>query len=491
MSPSTCRPFTPALFVVPVVAALWGIGSARADNLDAPLAGYTEKDVLTALKLKDVKHVGVLPFRVKKGKAAESFLSAPLCQSMTTRLENTLILVDPQNPEDTIGIIRDAALTASHQKGGAWFKDAAARKKLFDLTYTPAYGTAKVKADAFLTGVIESPGREGKVKVKIEMFTRKSPELVKVSEFSVEPDRYLLADLGYNFNLSRTAVRSRSTRERDRMVVSLVRRRDEGQPPPPGSEVTTATPENVGGFTVGVLYGDRPVEIKPLSEGSTDTTWTLPAIPPGTEFTLELTYNGRVDGNLGVIVTVNGKSTWQQESGDSITLRKWLYDRSSLNKVDAYKGFYLDEKQYLPFKVLGVEESAARANEFGDRAGWIQIDVFASGDQPSQTDEPKRVTSRGLPRAVDPKTKRFLPVHFRSLADAQKQLAQVNHVKRSLVRGRSPDEGGLIVPGDSPITVDEVKKGQLPNPVLIGTLKIRYYNPTTPLRVTPGTPGQP
>jgi len=237
-------------------------------------------------------------------------------------------------------------------------------------------------------------------------------------------------------------------------------------------------------LTVGIQYGGRDIEIKPISEGNPGGDYYIPPIPPDSDFVLNLTYNGKVDGKLGVIAKFNGASTWQQETGESVNLRKWIYNReTNLNKPDPFKGFYVDvEGNYLPFKVLTAAESEAKQPELGGRVGWIDIDVFASGDAKTQ-DEPKRVTSRGLPHVIDAKNKKILPAKPATLKEAQDQLSQLNHVQRSLVRRRSADEGGIIIPGEAATAGGPLTQGQLPNPVLIGTLHIRYYDPSR-LRVT-------
>src|SRR5262249_29456264 len=116
------------------------------------------------------------------------------------------------------------------------------------------------------------------------------------------------------------------------------------------------------------------------------------------------------------------------------------------------------------------KESAEMANELGPRAGWIDIDVFGSGDEKKDgNDEPEaKISSRGLSRwRRKPGT----------LKQAQAMLRKANNVKvkKSKVVRRGP--GGLILPEME--AWEEVKLGtaDLPNPVHLGGISIRYYEP--------------
>jgi len=469
------------LFVPLALALLAPAPAARADHLDPPLVGHASR-VLNALRDEKVQNVGVLPFRVKKGNRPESFIAGPINIGMTTRVENALIMVeDPK--QSAIGVIRDAAGTASRAKVGAWYTNEAERKKLFDVSYNLAWGDRKVKADAFLTGLIENTGDRETVKVTIQAFFKKDPrKLVEVARFTCDSDRALFSDLGYNFVLPRSAlVKHRSPASRDKAVASLVKRRDEGQPPIPG-EVQPGTPEDTAGLATGVLYNSSPIEIKPISEG-TQGEYFIPPIKTGTTFQLLLTYNGKAQGKIGAIVKVNGESTWRQERGESINLRKWLYSpEKSLNKADVFNGYYiqLEGKNVLPFQVLTAEQSLAHVSQLGDRVGWIDIDVFHSGT-PSTVDDRMIISTRGMAaRGADGK----FPRKAATLVEAQNQLYAANHVHKRKVRGRD-QEGGLLAPAGIPKEDLVILEGMLPNPILVGSIHIKYYDPgQTPMKIS-------
>jgi hypothetical protein len=140
------------------------------------------------------------------------------------------------------------------------------------------------------------------------------------------------------------------------------------------------------------------------------------------------------------------------------------------DRPDILEGFYMDTKgnNLQRFKVLTAEQSAAKASELGDRAGWIDVDVFASGggktDEETDSEE-ARVTTRGLARSA----KR--PATLREL---RKLLAKANNVRLPTARGRSI--GGLIVHEATPEKGAPILTGSLTNPVHLGGISIKYWD---------------
>src|SRR5262249_52240714 len=152
-----------------------------------------------------------------------------------TRLENALVMVTDPKQTSPIGIIRDAAGTASRARVGAWYSVPAERAKLFKVNYKLAWGDKTVQPDAFLTGRIVNDGDRETTSVVIEAFYKKDPQkLVKLAELDCTTDRSLLSDLGYSFALSRSALaKARTAADRDKVAARIARRSDEGQQVPP------------------------------------------------------------------------------------------------------------------------------------------------------------------------------------------------------------------------------------------------------------------
>jgi hypothetical protein len=454
---------------------------ARAGQLDEDLlkkGGH----VLLYLNDKGYRNVGVLPFQVKKGYRPASFEGAPVAMNLTTRLENTLIL--SQDPAGkTLGIIRNAAGSASRAQVGAYRTNPVAFRKLFVQDYPLAWGNRKVKADVFLTGTVINSGKDrSRTTVVIEAFDAKSMKAgkllkEKVCELTFPTDRAMLSDLGYAWSLSPTVLRRGfSAGQRDQVALRQVTRRDEqGDNSPRPDESQANTPVNIAGFSFEIYYNNAKQPITPLSEGqpgSKAPLYQVPPAPPGADIVMVLTRQDESQKMLGAVLKVNGKSTWQLEDGENIQCRKWLYGPDRKGQPDRFLGFYMDTegRNLRKFKVLTPEESADRARELGNRVGWIDIEVFASGAGGAPGDSTKMISTRSLAaRQVAPGS---------GLREVQRALRKANNVRMKPVK--LPLQPRLVVSRDvidaevEPIESGAITTGELPNPQSLGSISIRY-----------------
>jgi hypothetical protein len=465
------------------LALLLAASTTRAANLDAALLKAAPK-ILEYLKSENYQNVGVLPFQVQKGTRKASYDAAPLAANLPGRVENALIMSQGDDEKTAVRIIRDAAGVAARAKAGRYTTDDDAFKKLFRLRYPLAWGTRKVRADAFLTGVVLNTGDRAKTKIKWLLLTPESRsggtlkplDLKKVDV--VRTDRSLLRDLGYTFALSRSVLkRDVSAEDRDDYAIDQVDQREQGKTRPGSGQSNEVTPTNIEGMAFELRYNGVTQKLRPISQttrGSKSPQYEADPVEPDTEVTMVLTRLLDEDKRLGVVVRVNGRSTWKEEEEEPIKCVKWLYDLSAKGKPDVFRGFYDDAtgKNVRKFRVASAEESAAKASDLGDRAGWIDIDVFASRESevdvsPSKTDEDEvKVSTRGLAR---PKKRP------RTLGEAQIQLRKANNVKvkkNGLSRGR----GGLILAEVEPSDEVQLDKAELPNPIHLGGISIRYYD---------------
>src|SRR5262249_53059275 len=142
------------------------------------------------------------------------------------------------------------------------------------------------------------------------------------------------------------------------------------------------TPGNVGGFAFELQYDGVKQELKPIAgkQGSSMPEYETATPNVGAKVTMYTTRMDSSSGKMGLLLLVNGLSSWQREKGDPMGLRRWIYGPTS--KKEEYKGFYMDlaGKNLLPFKVLTEKESLEKAGEFGEHAGWIHVHVFSSND---------------------------------------------------------------------------------------------------------------
>jgi hypothetical protein len=452
-----------------------GKQTAPAKNLDIGLLKQAPKMVMF-LSEKGYKNIGVLPFKVKKGTREAGFYSGPLGTTLPGRLENALIMSMGDDESVALNIIRDAGGAASQQKVGRWLRDRTAFNKLFAASYPVAWGNKKVRPDVFLTGTISNTGNRATTTVEVLGFDKDSwmggsVKAFRVTQFTVKTDRALLRDLGYSYALARSALRRDATAEdRDEQALAQVNKEEGGQKPPQGGQ-TAHSPTLVAGMAFEIYYNGVRQTIRPLSENQEEAKSPLfqvdPA-PPGARVLLVLTRVSDENRRLGVCLKLNGQSTFQLDDRDPMQCRKWLYDLSDRGKPDKLHGVWMDTKGTVqPFRVLTAEESAARANELGERAGWIDLDVFASGEGPAQPEEQMMVSTRGLARGSR---------KFSSLKALQQRLMKVNNVRHRKTATVRRTGGGLIVPDPEPVPGVSLETGELPNPVRLGGISIKYYD---------------
>jgi hypothetical protein len=475
------------------IALLLASAPARAAHLDEALL-KAAPTILTYLKTERYANVGILPFKVQKGTRTASYLGAPPTLNIPGRLENALIMCQGSNEARAVGIIRDAAGTASKAKIGSYTRNPIAFRGLFSTQYNLAWGNKKVKADAFVTGIVKNTGDRSSTTIVVQVFTSKSRvggslKLIEIGEpIVLKTDRSLLRDLGYTYALSRSMLkRGVTASRRDQEAVDQVNKQEQGQKKPQTSGQSGAiTPDNIAGMAFELRYNGGKQALRPLAgsqQGAKLPQFEADPMMPGTTISMVLTRLLGDDKALGVVLKVNGRSTWKEEADESIKCRKWLYDLSKKDKPDEFLGFYEDAegKNLRKFQVLTEEDAGARASELGDRAGWIDIDVYASSDAgpgPGQKsdEEEMMVSTRGLSRS------RTAP---RTLKDLQARLRKANNVKVKVSKVTPRGPGGLLLPEMEPSDEVKIDKGELPGPVHLGGISIKYYDRASAKTVQP------
>jgi hypothetical protein len=471
-----------ALFAV-ALGLGWAVETAEAANLDKGLLKETGP-IMDKLAEHSVKTVGVLPFRVKKGERQAGFDAAPLATGLPGRIENALIVGPGGSALKAIGVIRDATAAANKAKVGPWMTSKAAFDRLFSTPYPLAWGNTSKKPDAFITGeVINSAGDRYHTRVIVQMITAKSwkagkPDPIKIHEFKVDTDRSLLRDLGYAYALPRALTKKKGVKSRDldQQAVQQVDKEEQGQKQKAETteekKQTSHTPDNVAGFRFEIEYNKAKQEITARTGGSQaqQPGFRVNAAEPGQEVWLYLTRVSGDDGKLGAVIKVNGKSVYEEQDTESIGCKKWIYDPSAKDKRWDFGGFYFGKDSVKPFKVLTAEESEVKASELGSRAGWIDIDIFASGGSGGgggggQQEEELLISTRGAVKA-----------RSTTLKDLQTRIAKANNLK--LVKSTFKARGGIIHMDSEPRSAEPLGSDELPNPKRIGGISIQYYENT-------------
>lgn len=410
---------------------------ARADKIDAKLHEQAPA-ILAALKKADVKAVGVLRFRAERGKKAEGFDVGPINDGLAARVENLLVI--HADRADPIGVLRDPNAVAAAARLGGWYTTPAVRKRLFETEYPLAWGSTRARPDAFLTGVVRCKDDMTRTTVAVEMFTAKEPsKFVRLTEFTVPTDRLILTDLGVRFSVPRGAGIKRGGDDEDRFVIGEVRKREDdasggGNPPPPAAGL------DVGGVTYRLRAGGESVPFR--ATGSAGEGWEATSPAPGTAVTMTL--KNTTDRRVGVVLKVNEVSTIFSQTEDSALCRKWVIEPG---KEIQLKGFYQEDRQYAPFKVLAGDEARAAAEQLGDKAGRVRVEVFDEGEggafAPLSVSLPRRIPEAkiGAARRSLDTLRPGLLAASRAKVETRTETVNGKAIKREII---VPDKDALL-----------------------------------------------
>lgn len=473
--------FWPGLALLTVLGL--SVPTVRADNIDARL-NEEAPAIMKYLQQHNVKNVGVLLFRLQKGKSPSSFNAGPINANMATRLENLLILYAEN--DKSLGVIRNASAVVASQLPKSHWNEAndAMRAATFKFDYPLAWGNQKVKANAFLVGSVGLSEDLKKTTVLIAGYRPGTPSIEKIVQFSVDTDRNILADSGQSFLLSRSLIKKRSTEVRkrgesldqmlDKDAVMDADMRDKKQP-------TDASGSEYIDFQVIYDNNVQPMQPDEMSPGEL----RIPKPQPGQEIRFELI--NKSPEELGVVIMVNGKSTIDESVETPDQCRKWILPADGAKYT--VRGFYNEENQrdvVSPFRVV-MRDDPLVVNELANsKLGVIEVFLFLRGKvgpEPPVEDEmlisQRKLSLRGVSGTSMKKT--GTP---RSLADAQSQLMRAAGMKKN-VQERKATTGGGITKRDfivkdpdetRKIMLDLERREKIQNPTLVGAPVIIRYN---------------
>lgn len=425
------------LLPVTTMLALLAAPAARADNLEKKLHEQAPK-LMKYLEEHRAYTVGVLKFRVQKGKQLPSFNVGLLNSSLAERLTNVLIM--NTSSERPLTILRDVNQTAARQKLPPYTRPQGLQS-LFAEEFPVAWGSQKARADLFLTGLVSIQDDMKKATVHLEAYTRKSikEKPVEVLSFDVATDRTLLTDLGQSFLIPRSVGKRPFVRLEDLDQSGADSAADLDQNSKNKNPLSLA--DNL--LDLEVFYNNTRQNIVPNPDQPGELQLDNRA-RPGDDVKFVIRNKGQE--NIGVVLMVNGVSTLFREKVEPINCTRWILGPGEKQEI---KGFYNDDqKTYQPFRVLTDEEQAAIQWWDMDHPGLIQAHVFVSASVPPP--EPYQITRQFVRGAT--------------LQDLQKQLRN----------GGSRKIRNLIWEDTSKTGQGELTYFKFENPQPIGSIAIRY-----------------
>jgi hypothetical protein len=407
---------------------------ARAD-FDQTLATKVAPAVLKYLRDNGYRTVGVLKFRVKRGNEPETFYVGPLNDNMAARLENALIYKSDET--DTLEFLQNPSAEAARQKQHLSYLKPAGREKLLELEYPLAFGdeAQRVKPDVFLTGLVELRPLEHKAIVSIEAFGKKSKDLTKMGSFELPLDPAMLVDAGMSFDIIKSLAPS------DAAAADAA-----GNSP-------KAIDESLLAMTI--LYDNKTQVVKKDGAAS-----ELSVAEPKEGQDLVFRIKNNAKERLGVVLLVNGQSTYRKQRGlPTAAYKKWMLDPGDGLDIN---GFSVDDEVLEHFvvrpdmdwrKLMESEELSAC------NLGTFELYIFRESD--------------GI--AAD---KEQMPFSLGMRARPTQRAKSLNEARSNIRKAMSPQALGPVEPDSSKTSKDKVVHVPgFKNPQLVTSRIIRYYHP--------------
>lgn len=448
---------SPFLIVVFVLATMpsFAIG---ADTVPRALQKQIPS-IIRYLNERQLKTVGVLKFRVKKGDEKLSDSVGPLNSLMADRLEVGLILGNPFDENRTINVIRNASAQVA-EMADANHLTAAGRAAFFQTKYDLSWGDEKAPADAFLTGIVSVHPDNRNVTIGILCFDRDGSGLEKACDiFDATLDASLLGELGESFVL-RGAFDGGSTKQTQKSKPSPETVQEEAikQAAAVKSQLTSfPLKDSSAPVKLEIMYDGQQVPVE-----TRDGRAFVREPEAGQKVEIALVRNPESQDRVAVVLKVNGENTLYRQTVSDLECSKWILSKEHVRTV--VRGYQIDGANELEsFEVLSRSESEQRAIDYGRNVGQIQVTVFREENLQLADD---------LPPAIPDEDEEDLAAMLRGIQPEKspKNLSALKHQLR--LAGRDEHQTrGLIVQGqkaDNEIRV--VTFTPDPTPVMSATI---------------------
>jgi hypothetical protein len=429
-----------ALLVLPVGAA----EAAQKPKVEQTLVRRAP-ELIRHFQEHKYRNVGVLKFLVCKDGKRPSDCVGTLNMLLARRLELALILAD--DPRKPVGIIRNASAVAARLRGANHLTPAG-RRALFAPEYTRAWGDREVKADAFVTGLVDVNKDLSTLTIGLLVFDRENTKLRPLGKDMVASnDSIKLGEMGESFMLrwvKDDLGDDASRREHLALGSAAKLRRDRtGHPLAGGSRGRPVSLE--------VRYDGKPVALT-----FRDGRAYLPEPSEGQKVSFVLRRDDSRE-TYGVVLKVNGENTLFRQREPDLHCNRWVLAPGAGPLV--LRGYQVSEDTVEEFRVLPQVESKEREVHYGEDVGTITLTVFRDRGKA----EPPMLLTRAQSKEAAVAAAR-LP---------RRSAANLHALKAQLLEEANR---GLIEPGArTPGKVRRVKFNPDPTPVMTAT--IVYYRP--------------
>lgn len=421
--------------------------------------------IIRYLNERNLKTVGVLKFRVKKGKEKLSDSVGPLNSLIADRLEVGLILANPFDEARQLQIIRNASEQVSSMPAANHLTADGRRNFFSGVEYDLSWGSKKTTADAFLTGIVHVHPDNRNVTVGILCFDKNGGDLEKACDvFDATLDSSMLGELGESFVL-RGAFDGGNTQKSsaDESPRESVEQEAIKQAAAVKSEATPFPLNDADApIRLEISYDGQEVPIE-----TRDGKAFVREPDSGQHVEIAIVRTKASDARIGVVLKVNGENTLYRQTVSDLESAKWILSQEHVRTV--VRGYQIDGTNEIEsFSVLSRTESEKRAIDYGRNVGQIQVTVFREEDLTLADD---------LPPAIPDEDEEDLAAMLRGIQPRKtpSNLSALKHQLR-LAGNDQQQTRGLIVQGekaDNKIRI--VKFTPDPTPVMSAT--ITYYQP--------------
>jgi hypothetical protein len=445
------------------------LASSKATN-----AGQLDMDLLQAgpkvvknLQLKGFQYVGVLRFQVQLPGKEPSFQVSSLNAELSNLLTHALVQGNPTSGA-IITPLNDVNKRLSERRILDWSDNPKDRAKMFMTMFQPLWGSKSTTPDAFLTGNLKIQEDKATKRytglLEIKYFTKEEGSPIQtLMSVPVRVDGELLAETGRSLVMAR----------KPSGKVEIADREEDVEVP----EVKKVESlENLAGVQVKLLTGkinesnDLEVigELKATPPSSqSQSVYKLGGLKADDYLLFELTNVEANKKNLTAMVRINGTNLIQV---DEVTTRKFFLRpgksvlvRGALFNTTGEKN---TANQWKPLKGLNSQAAKAVSEELGDKAGFIEIEVYESSEVEITSRHPIRARSKPLAG------NQFSDVMAQSFSKSMTKQQAARVPKSGIMPRDFP--AVMVVPDEAKIiTTPGITIRDFPNPTLRGAVTIQ------------------
>jgi hypothetical protein len=430
-------------------------------------------EIIKRAKERKCANVGVLKFQVRKGDGAPDDAVGELNMALANRLEAALV---ESIPDETLGILWRPSLKAQDNPFANHAKPEG-RRPLFGVKYPLAWGNTDALPGAFVIGRVDISQDMRKLTLVLEMFGRDGKVEPIGKPIEVPTTRRTLVEAGYSYVMARPVAEKLSDGSRGARkgvgVIKEVKSEDEDvsvselvafndSKATDGVRRTAADALEAAPVKLTLLVNNKPVRVEGdqvPEPGESDVV----------TFRLE---NTDKKATYAVVLKVNGKNTLFEEEMEAARCQKWILGPGATVEV---KGFQINDRKAIPFRILSEKESAANLVRYKDLGGTVRMIAFR-GEQVAEDPsiEEKKFMNDQLVSLT------AVSYGARGLANGEDKPGSLAALRKDL-RGRAAAREGMRGVIDKSDRTEEhqiqhIFFKTLPT-VGVADITIRYYSP--------------